>query len=270
MSINNEYNYGQVNGHLYADTSVGGSQAASSSSVGRRPTLTITSAPVGNGLPPIEWSILERKIVTDDDIRALMKELIKAFTMLINCQRQGELNDLNGIMQALEDKLSSMGEARDEAKRSALATAISTIVGGALSVAGGVLQGVFAGMSVGARKAGVMFDETSGQQTLTEVAKAKGQDYANMIQTIGSLTQAVQQLSQGAGGSAAAAYNERQSTAQIEQEQATALLEFWKQNQQMDQKESESFFNFLKTILSILQEYRQNQSTTELNIARMA
>ena len=204
------------------------------------------------------------KTITDDDIRSLMKELIKVFTMLVNCQRQGELNDINGIMAALEAKISSMEEARDEAYKSAMASAISNMVSGAFSIAGGLAQGKLA---IG--KSNTNFNKIGGGTAITGAAKSTQQDYSNHIQAIGTLTQGCQQLAQASGGIAAAGYNQDQQDAEIAKEEATALLEFWKQNEQMDDKEQESFFNFLKTILSILQEYRQNTANAETNIARM-
>ena len=204
------------------------------------------------------------KTITDDDIRSLMKELIKVFTMLVNCQRQGELNDINGIMAALEAKISSMEEARDEAYKSAMASAISNMVSGAFSIAGGLAQGKLA---IG--KINLKGSATFNNTVITGAAKSTQQDYSNHIQAIGTLTQGCQQLAQASGGIAAAGYNQDQQDAEIAKEEATALLEFWKQNEQMDDKEQESFFNFLKTILSILQEYRQNTANAETNIARM-
>lgn len=205
------------------------------------------------------------KTITDDDIRSLMKELIKVFTMLVNCQRQGELNDINGIMAALEAKISSMEEARDEAYKSAMASAISNMVSGAFSIAGGLAQGKLA---IG-KGSNTNFNKIGGGTSITGAAKSTQQDYSNHIQAIGTLTQGCQQLAQASGGIAAAGYNQDQQDAEIAKEEATALLEFWKQNEQMDDKEQESFFNFLKTILSILQEYRQNTANAETNIARM-
>ena len=208
------------------------------------------------------------KTITDDDIRSLMKELIKVFTMLVNCQRQGELNDINGIMAALEAKISSMEEARDEAYKSAMASAISNMVSGAFSIAGGLAQGKLAIGKINL-KGSATFNNTVDRIAITGAAKSTQQDYSNHIQAIGTLTQGCQQLAQASGGIAAAGYNQDQQDAEIAKEEATALLEFWKQNEQMDDKEQESFFNFLKTILSILQEYRQNTANAETNIARM-
>lgn len=198
------------------------------------------------------------KTITDDDIRSLMKELIKVFTMLVNCQRQGELNDINGIMAALEAKISSMEEARDEAYKSAMASAISNMVSGAFSIAGGLAQGNLAIGKINLKGSNTNFNGTGVRTAITDAAKSTQQDYSNHIQAIGTLTQGCQQLAQASGGIAAAGYNQDQQDAEIAKEEATALLEFWKQNEQMDDKEQESFFNFLKTILSILQEYRQN------------
>ena len=213
------------------------------------------------------------KTITDDDIRSLMKELIKVFTMLVNCQRQGELNDINGIMAALEAKISSMEEARDEAYKSAMASAISNMVSGAFSIAGGLAQGNLAIGKIKLKGSKTTFNKaggrTGGRTAITDAAKSTQQDYSNHIQAIGTLTQGCQQLAQASGGIAAAGYNQDQQDAEIAKEEATALLEFWKQNEQMDDKEQESFFNFLKTILSILQEYRQNTANAETNIARM-
>ena len=209
------------------------------------------------------------KTITDDDIRSLMKELIKVFTMLVNCQRQGELNDINGIMAALEAKISSMEEARDEAYKSAMASAISNMVSGAFSIAGGLAQGKLAICKINLKGSNTNFNQIGGGTAITGAAKSTQQDYSNHIQAIGTLTQGCQQLAQASGGIAAAGYNQDQQDAEIAKEEATALLEFWKQNEQMDDKEQESFFNFLKTILSILQEYRQNTANAETNIARM-
>ena len=209
------------------------------------------------------------KTITDDDIRSLMKELIKVFTMLVNCQRQGELNDINGIMAALEAKISSMEEARDEAYKSAMASAISNMVSGAFSIAGGLAQGGLAIGKINLKGSNTNFNNTVDRTAITGAAKSTQQDYSNHIQAIGTLTQGCQQLAQASGGIAAAGYNQDQQDAEIAKEEATALLEFWKQNEQMDDKEQESFFNFLKTILSILQEYRQNTANAETNIARI-
>ncbi|MDR0755798.1 MAG: hypothetical protein LBE99_02715 [Puniceicoccales bacterium] len=222
------------------------------------------------------------KIITDDDIRGLIKLLLQAFTSMINAQRQGDLNDLNGVLNALTTKLDAMGKSADAAYDAAMAQAITNIVSGCINIGAGTAKAVCAGKAHTESKDNSNFDSKGStgagdaDTTVPEAATnvSKGTDtvptnwgmWGNIVDAVGGSTKMVE----GVSGIFTAGYTAEQQAAEIEKERANAQLEFWKQGESMDEKSIESFFNFLKTILSVLQEYKQNAASTEQSIARMS
>jgi hypothetical protein len=208
------------------------------------------------------------KIITDDDIRGLMKLLLQAFTLMINAQRQGDLNDLNGVLAALETKLAAMEESKDAAYEAAKSQAIGMIVSGSINVVGGAVQ---AGMAAaGSTSKTDSTSNTTAEGTTVGSSTTQGKDWGQISQGVGSSVQGGGQIAQGAFNLEAAEHTVEQQEAEQKKAEAEAQLEFWKQGESMDEKSMDAFFNFLKTILSILQEYRQNAASTEGSIARMS
>jgi hypothetical protein len=208
------------------------------------------------------------KIITDDDIRSLMNLLLQAFTLMINAQRQGDLNDLNGVLSALETKLEAMETSKEEAYKAAKSQAMGLIVSGSISVVGGATQ---AGMAVAGSKSKTdSTSNTTAEGTTVGSSTTQGRDWGQVGGGVGSVAQGSGQIAQGAFNLDAAEHTAEQQAAEIKKEEANAQLEFWKQGESMDEKSMEAFFNFLKTILSILQEYRQNAASAEGSIARMS
>lgn len=84
--------------------------------------------------------LLKKSTISDFDIRELMKLLIKAFSQLMNSQRQVTLNTITNIVTALKAKVKDMEKSRNENFNAALASAIGGIVSGALQAAGGAFS----------------------------------------------------------------------------------------------------------------------------------
>ncbi|MDR0647561.1 MAG: hypothetical protein LBF43_03975 [Puniceicoccales bacterium] len=212
------------------------------------------------------------KIITDDDIRALMNLLLKAFTLMINAQRQGDLNDMQGVLNALNTKLEAMEESKDAAYNAAVKQAVGQMVSGAFTIVGGCFQA--GGAMKGTVKTGgepIPVNDATGNggqvagvtPEVTEDFGAVGAGWSGVSQGCGTMSQAACSLD-------AASDTKEQQEAEIDKERANSQLEFWKQGESMDEKSMDSFFNFLKTILAMLQEYRQNAANTEQSIARMS
>ncbi|MDR0392728.1 MAG: hypothetical protein LBH52_00640 [Puniceicoccales bacterium] len=210
------------------------------------------------------------KIITDDDIRSLMNLLLQAFTLMINAQRQGDLNDLNGVLNALATKLEAMEESKDAAYEAAKTQAISNIVAGSIGVLSGAIQFGCAIKSGAVLKSDPAFGVTGEGADVSQKTSSQISQWGNYGQAVGTIGQGSGQIVQGTMGLEAAGSTAEQQAAEQKKEEANAHLEFWKQGESMDEKSMEAFFNFLKTILSILQEYRQNAASTEGSIARMS
>ncbi|MDR2769256.1 MAG: hypothetical protein LBB19_01725 [Puniceicoccales bacterium] len=210
------------------------------------------------------------KMITDDDIRGLMKLLLQAFTLMINAQRQGDLNDLNGVLNALATKVAAMEESKEAAYKAAKMQAVGQIVSGSIGIVAGTVQVGCAGVSGSKLKSDPHFATAPGTTDISQATSSQTSNLNSFGQSAGTIGQGSGQLVQGAMGLTAAGYSAEQQEAEIKKEEANAQLEFWKQGESMDEKSMEAFFNFLKTILSILQEYRQNAASTEGAIARMS
>ncbi|MDR2396401.1 MAG: hypothetical protein LBD69_00875 [Puniceicoccales bacterium] len=211
------------------------------------------------------------RIITDDDIRSLMKLLLQAFTLMINAQRQGDLNDLNGVLNSLATKVEAMEESKEAAYNAAVMQAIGQIVSGSMSIIGGCISAVGAAKgSVETTKQDPGFQAGGNNVNVAAPTITTKTDYGQIGSGIGQGIGGIGGVAQGACGLVAAGYSAEQQEADIKREMANAQLEFWKQGESMDEKSMEAFFNFLKTLLSILQEYRQNNASTEQSIARMS
>lgn len=92
---------------------------------------------IEQSLNPTPTQAYSHTTLTDYDIRELMKLLIKAFSELINAQRQVALSNINGIIQALNEKISAMEKSRDENHKAAIHSAIGQIAMGVLQIVGG-------------------------------------------------------------------------------------------------------------------------------------
>ncbi|MDR1254418.1 MAG: hypothetical protein LBJ78_00060 [Puniceicoccales bacterium] len=217
------------------------------------------------------------KLITDDDIRGLMNLLLQAFTLMVNAQRQGDLNDMQGQLSALKTKTDEMTKAKDAAYDAAMTQAIGQIVSGSLTLASAGFQAYCAGKSCSALANDPSFQASGkvgeGAKAVTEISQGTASEIGHWDQ----LSKVAEGAAQGSGamitgicGTVSAGQTAEQQQAEIDKELASAQLEFWKQGESMDEKAMESLFNFLKTILAILQEYRQNATNAENAVVRSA
>ncbi|MGX8717025.1 MAG: hypothetical protein ACSW8C_03485, partial [bacterium] len=137
--------------------------------------------------------LLKKPTISDFDIRELMKLLIKAFSQLLNSQRQVTLNTITNIITALKAKIADMEKSRDENYHAALASAIGGIVMGTLQVAGGVIS------AVGAFNAKKDIAKINGKETTELTSSTDAKQPASTALGTDSTTASSTSATSGAG-----------------------------------------------------------------------
>lgn len=211
--------------------------------------------------------LLKKPTISDFDIRELMKLLIKAFSQLLNSQRQVTLNTITNIITALKAKIADMEKSRDENYHAALASAIGTIVMGSLQVIGGTISAIAAGYN-GSKlnklaSAGAKSDNLSGNPKFQKIIK-DGELWAN----IGQATGYVGQVANGIAGIINAHFQAEAKDADIDSTIQDAIMEVLRKMQDEGSNEFKQLLQFISTLLQMLHELQQNASSTEKTIVQ--
>ena len=210
---------------------------------------------------------LMKKSISDFDIRELMKLLIKAFSQLMNSQRQVTLNTITNIVTALKAKIADMEKSRDENYNAALASAIGSIVMGTLQVIGGAVSAASAAHTGHEIKTNFVGRGTEG-------ALAGNPEFQKIIKTgelldnIGKAVGYSGQLANGIAGIINAQYQSKAKDADIDSAIQDALMEVLRKMQDEGSNEFKQLIQFVSTLLQMLQELQRNASSTEQTIVR--
>ena len=213
-------------------------------------------------------SLIKQGALSDFDIRELMKLLIKAFSQLINAQREITVNNIRGIMDALQTKIEQMAKSRDENYNAAIAQATAQIVSGCIQVLGSVLAmaGASAGKNASTVKGG------SNTENVGALKQFFGRSLFSACdgQAILKLADGLGQIVTGATGGIAAGYQAEAKNADIEATKADALMEVLRKMQEENTNQLKELMDFISTLLRVMQELGQNASATEKSIAQQA
>ena len=228
---------------------------------------------VNTGLLAAEPSL---KVVTDGDMRELLKLLIAVLAQMLTTQRQNDLLNLNNLMSSFEAKIKDMKTSRDKQYSAAMTSAVTSIVMGfvslALTVVGTVIQMRSAANTI---KGSKDVSRELEEGTITEIkaqAKLKSLDVSNQPQFTlgGAMTsggQTASQMAQGIAGVVSANQQRDAKDADIKAEAEAMVMEIVRKAQEQNQSVAKSLTDAIMSLLSFIQQLIQNASQTERTIA---
>ena len=236
--------------------------------------------------------LLKKPTISDFDIRELMKLLIKAFSQLMNSQRQVTLNTITNIVTALKAKVKDMEKSRNENFNAALASAIGGIVSGALQAAGGAFSLVGSGKTQsqtpkveGNQKTSLSTQsqsatENAGTSTHNKALSDSSVEIAKkseekVIEFDDGKMKAIGEIFKSSGGIfnsiatiISADFQAKAKGADIDSAIQDALMEVLRKMQDEGSNEFKQLIQFISTLLQMLHELQQNASSTEQTIVR--
>ena len=208
-------------------------------------------------------SLIKRGALSDFDIRELMKLLIKAFSQLINAQREITLNNVNGILAALKEKTDAMKQAAQEKYDAAIAQAQAQLIAGCIQVAGAAVSMV---ASCGSAWRISQSNATSMEKISTQTqSKLK---YWEALSELGKAISSGATIATAIGSGDAAEHTLEASNYDVEATQADARMEVLRKMQEENTNQLKELLDFISTLLQMMQQLQQNASSTEKSIVQ--
>ena len=195
------------------------------------------------GMASIGW---ER--IGDDSIRQLMKDIIKAFALLLTNQKEADRNALESMLRSFDEKINQMQEAAQKAFQSAMAGAICNMISGAVSIACGAL---------GLRKLA-----TAGASEAAQKAAAAAAESTNAIGG------AMGKVFESSGGIMSAVWTKDKESSDIEVAKQERLVEVFNSMRDENKKFSENMMQFINNILSEMQQLLNAVASSGRSIAQ--
>ena len=201
--------------------------------------------------------------ISDFDIRELMKLLIKAFSELMNAQREIELNTVNNIIAALETKIAAMEKSRDENYKAAITQAVGQIVSGALQIGAGIVSIVGA-----CRAGGKLNQKTKGVATEDQVKlnSATFEKTLTKYKGITDIINACGTITTGITGLVAAGQQAEAKSADIISAIADALMEVARKMQEAVSSALSKLMEQIAALLQVISSLIQSTSAAEKSI----
>ena len=209
--------------------------------------------------------LLKKTTISDFDIRELMKLLIKAFSQLLNSQRQVTLNTITNITTALKAKVAAMEKSRDENYNAAVANAVGSIVSGTFQIAGGVCT--MAG-ALGHGPSKYLRGKVGREKYASAPIEKKIEMNLKFWEASSQMFQGAGTISNGVAGLVSASHSKEAKTAEIDTAKNDAILELLRKMTDENSSEFKQLLEFINTLLRMMQELQQNASSTEKTIVQ--
>lgn len=214
------------------------------------------------------------KVVTDSDMRELLKLLIAVFAQLMTTQRENDLLNLNNLMSSFEAKIKDMEVSRDKQYDAAMASAITSIVTGfvslGLTVAGTAMQMRSAYNTMKGNKNLLKhfnMGQIKEQQFKTDFKDVTSQQQFILGGAMSAGGQAASQIAQGIAGVVSAEQQKDAKNADIAAEAQAMVMEIVRKAQEQNQSTARALMDFINNLLSMIQQLNQNVRQTEMQIA---
>lgn len=216
----------------------------------------------------IDKLLTERLGVRDSDLRDLLKLLIAAFAQLNNTQRMTDLEALEGLVKACDEKIKNMKTAADAQYDAAQKQAWGQIVGGALSI---VISGAsLAGAAYFARglNGGLQGFNQETNQTIIKCTPEQCDAYMKAFQAFGGMAQPVSGITTGISSLIAAEDTKEKSDAEIVQEQLNLTMEIMRKALDQCSSSKKELMEAIQQMIQFIQQLIQQAAATEKTIVQ--
>lgn len=195
------------------------------------------------GIASIGW---ER--IGDDTIRQLMKDIIKAFALLLTNQKEADRNALESMLRSFDEKINKMQESGQKAFQAAMAGAICNMISGAISITCG---------AIGLHKL-----STAGASDAVKKAAATS---AGLINSLGG---AMCKVIESGGGIMSAIWTKEKGSADLAVTKQERLIEVFNSMRDENKKFSENMMQFINNMLSEMQQLLNAVASSGRSIAQ--
>lgn len=196
--------------------------------------------------------------IGDQFIRDLLKLLIRVFAQMLTTKRTSDLYVLKQTINSFVEKIKDMEEAKEKQYKSSFTQALAGVIGGAIAT---TLGGVGGALQIG---------QTT--EITDEAGKAIGGSLTSNLgqvgQTMSYPSQAVSQLASSAGTMAANGATREKMEADIRSTAQDQLQEILRKAQDTNQSLEKSVFEYITSLLSMIQQLQQSIRQTEMGIVQ--
>ena len=211
-------------------------------------------------------ALLNSKVFSDSDMRELMKLLIQAFCAFMTTQRAINLNTMQNIMAAFEEKIRQMEKARDKNYEAAMTQAKAQLIGACIQVFASLMSVGLAACSADATRKGTFNAETGKFDAATEKILKNLSVCQTFCDALGNLAGIFTAL----GGMSAAESTYQAKTAEIKAAIQDAALELFRKMQEAGTEFMHKLFDIVNSLVQMILQLVQSISSTEQQIAQQA